>query len=470
MENASVKYVYGAPEVLAFLDSDAYPHNEDAASVRNYLRPLVEQANSSGYFIKNVQCEFGLLVIGAFCFPTTLSKPLGRLEMCKLFCPSGVWCNREDGKKGWETKGLHNTCYVTSPFLQYTRYIDTNARKLKLNLFLQMIIQATLAWLAAVFFVTELDRVVYVNNFLLGGSNLWPCFKQAYSSEEFDQILKRALGVLRDFHPDRIVLFKSIDDRGTSCVVRDSLRRLGARKILSSQVYYQNVLDKEIWKKRSLRSDFSYSSSMFSSGAYFFYSLNLRLDSFGNYKMQGREGEWGTIGSGDLRKILSRIVELYEQLYLEKYSSVNPRFSSRFILDCILSKFLTVQLLIQGKKSFMAGDLMMDPKNIQGVIGYWSRGGILTTPLLGYDTSLPERNGLYRMLCLAVMIVGRDHNLLINAGAGAGDFKRRRGAESFVEYNTVFAHRELPLYRKMPWIILEWMTRIVILASRNSFS
>ena len=192
--------------------------------------------------------------------------------MCKLFCPSGVWCNREDAKKGWETKD-HNTCYVTSPFLQYTRYVDTNARKLKVNIFLQIIFQIILTWLAALFFVTDFDRVVYVNNFLLE-RNLWPCFKQAYSSEELDQILKRALGVLKDFHPDRIVLFKSIDSRGTSCVVGDSLRRLGARKILSSRVYYQNVVNKEIWKKRSMRSDLSYSSSMLQSGAYFFYPLN----------------------------------------------------------------------------------------------------------------------------------------------------------------------------------------------------
>ena len=47
-----------------------------------------------------------------------------------------------------------------------------------------------------------------------------------------------------------------------------------------------------------------------------------------------------------------------------------------------------------------------------------------------------------------------EQKLLLNYSSGAGEFKRRRGAESAIEYNAIYT-RHLPLKRQLPHLLLE---------------
>ena len=175
---------------------------------------------------------------------------------------------------------------------------------------------------------------------------------------------------------------------------------------------------------------------MLQSGTYYF--INFSLSSSNAQNMRKHEME-----------ILNRIVELYEMLYLEKYSKINPQFTSLFVLNCLLNKTITIKLLINGSSPIPTGTkldhghdnndifVLKSISTIHGVIGFWNRGGILTTPLLGYDMKLPQKVGIYRLLSLEIMKTGREKNLLVNASGGVGDFKRKRGAQTFIEFNGV---------------------------------
>ena len=71
-------------------------------------------------------------------------------------------------------------------------------------------------------------------------------------------------------------------------------------------------------------------------------------------------------------------------------------------------------------------------------MGFFIRNGAMTQPLFGYDTSLPQEEGLYRLLTLITLQEGVQRNLLVHASGGVGKFKKVRGGKSVTEYNAVF--------------------------------
>jgi hypothetical protein len=132
----------------------------------------------------------------------------------------------------------------------------------------------------------------------------------------------------------------------------------------------------------------------------------------------------------------NRSERLYAKLYLEKYSSLNPAY--------------TAELLQAWHK---AGLLHMrgwrDADGIlQGVVGVFSQGTVLTAPLVGYNTDLPQSLGLYRLIMAQVFQISMGEKSVLNLSAGAGSFKRLRGGEPVIEYSAVYAsHLAAPARR-----------------------
>ncbi|MNI19825.1 hypothetical protein D3C73_732720 [compost metagenome] len=139
---------------------------------------------------------------------------------------------------------------------------------------------------------------------------------------------------------------------------------------------------------------------------------------------------------------MPRLVELYNQLYLDKYSRYNPQFSENFFKLAWSKKLLNLYALHNREEG-----------RIDAVLGFFSRNGIMTTPVFGYDTSLPKALGLYRMLSAVLIGLARDHGYLLHESSGAAQFKRNRGANSDIEYSAVF-DKHLPLYRRIGWTFL----------------
>jgi hypothetical protein len=123
----------------------------------------------------------------------------------------------------------------------------------------------------------------------------------------------------------------------------------------------------------------------------------------------------------------ARVAELYRLLYIARYSRLNPDFTPDFIR-------MTQQVGLFAYRVARDAD-----GRIMAVTGMLTRGGLLTPPVVGYDTARLQREGLYRiaswMFCDHALAKG----LRLHGSAGAADFKRRRGAHGEIEYMAVHA-------------------------------
>jgi hypothetical protein len=137
----------------------------------------------------------------------------------------------------------------------------------------------------------------------------------------------------------------------------------------------------------------------------------------------------------------ARAATLYEMLYLQKYSRLNPHYGAQFLL-----RWHTAGLLnLMGWRN-PAGEL-------ESVIGIFESGATLTAPIVGYDTSAAPKRGLYRLLMAAIYDLAEKTGQRINLSAGAADFKRLRGGVAAIEYSAVYT-RHLPRSRQRPVLLL----------------
>jgi hypothetical protein len=134
------------------------------------------------------------------------------------------------------------------------------------------------------------------------------------------------------------------------------------------------------------------------------------------------------------------IKRLYDLLYLKKYSSYNPAFTTRFFEQAIQHKMCT----LTGIK--YEGQLV-------GVIGFFTMRGIMATPIVGYDTNAPEQLGLYRLLTVCALEESLSKGTLFHMSAGAGHFKRQRGAFQELETMGVMCSH-LHFHRRFLWKVL----------------
>lgn len=143
-----------------------------------------------------------------------------------------------------------------------------------------------------------------------------------------------------------------------------------------------------------------------------------------------------------------RIEELYRMLYVDKYSLHNPQFTALMLEECRRRKLLTMWGLRDAKG------------RLDGIVGTFDRDGVMTAPVVGYDTSLPKELGLYRILMAIVLREAAHCKLRLNLSSGASHFKRIRGGAPCIEYTAVYC-RHLPLPRRLAWQTLAGLTRYV---------
>ena len=297
----------------------------------------------------------------------------------------------------------HGQSYVVSPRAHYLDYAMEEASRLHSRTLRLLGMGA--CCLAKLMVGTGLDSCVLVNNWLLS-TNLYPAHIATHAVE----ILECLLHVF----PTEPIIFRSVDCHANRQLF-ETLTRRGCRAVLARSIYYQNVNTPDFWRQRQVRVD----QKRFRDSGYTLRQLSFPTDV----------------------QHLPRVLSLYNQLYLEKYSSLNPHLTLDYLCNCLQHDLLSIHALeIEGR--------------IDGVLGYYVRNGIMTQPLFGYDTRLPQALSLYAHLSTAVLWEARRRHLLINASAGASHFKRQRGGQQVLEFNLVFdAH--LPASKRRSWWMLE---------------
>lgn len=302
--------------------------------------------------------------------------------------------------------GVSNA-YIVSPRTHYVDYALDELRELG-NPRLEAMLRVMLGALGAVLDYGRVDEIVIVGNALFS-TNLHPALSLEQLSE-ITQDLKRS-------HPRSTIAFRSVHGRDSR--LPEFLTELGYHLIPARSVTFVPTKDRTYQQKRDVKQD----AKLLEQSAY-----KLRRIA------QPTPLEW------------QRIAALYDLLYIQKYSVHNPRFTPALIQSAARTGLLT---LIALEREDDLGNDRMD-----GVIGFYAQHGYLTVPILGYDTALPAKTGLYRMLSSVISSEAVDLNVDLHASSGVGRFKRSRGGEAELEYIAVYA-AHLPLKTRAVWALLE---------------
>jgi hypothetical protein len=294
-------------------------------------------------------------------------------------------------------KGYKNSYVVSSlGFIQYTK---EEMEKTKIPI-VKPLLNVLLSALESLFKLTKMNQVVSVNNWMLS-TNLYPkCDPQIFRYiHEF---------LLRRF-PQHSIIFRSLSTTLNNDL-QNVLIKNGFTNIVFRQVY---LFDPKRWKKLSAKARWNVRNDR-------------KLINKHNYRVLGH--------NEITEKHTPRIHQLYNLLYLEKYTYLNPQFTPEMIRDAIENKTLT---LIAIEKEEV----------LDGVVGFFQRDGIMTTPLLGYDIYKDQSLGLYRMLTGLIIEYSLEHDILLHHSSGAGHFKRKRGMYADLEYACVF-NKHLPFRQR----------------------
>lgn len=302
---------------------------------------------------------------------------------------------------------IDNT-YTVSPYSHYISYGGYEEVRNLNNPAVERLVKLILQPVASSFRANDFDRVAFVNNWLLS-TNLYPAM-----SETQIRVLAEALP---RWFPDRAVIFRSVDVYRNPLLF-DVLQRQGYEMMLSRQVWY--MPREAATRTRQFKED----------------ARVLR-----NHGYEILENK--SLSDDDLARILS----LYEMLYLQKYSYFNPQFTLEFLK------------LARDEETLHLHALRRDGR-IDAAMGFFVRNGVMTQPLFGYDTNLPEQ-GLYRLLTLITLQEGLQRGLLVHASGGVGKFKKVRGGVSTIEYNAVYM-KHLPKQRQRPWKLIKAILKYAV--------
>lgn len=301
--------------------------------------------------------------------------------------------------------------YVVSPFTHYITYCCAELYLLRFPP-LEWIFAGMIRGLGLLLRAGDINRNVHVNNYLLS-TNLYP----ELSGEE---ILAARDLLLRKF-PSHALIFRSVNTYPDEGMIK-RFEAAGFQRVASRRLYIQDPTSNPVKRSKGYKQDH-------------------KLFATSGYSVDGPE----KITPADY----PRILELYELLYIKKYSELNPRFTLDYLSWAHSTGFLRIFVLRKEGR-------------IDGVIGYYLRGSMMTTPLFGYDTKLPAKTGLYRFLSAILLDHAREQGLILNASSGAAGFKRSRGGVGYSEFNMVYL-RHLPVKRRMAWQLLTLVVNRLVL-------
>jgi hypothetical protein len=254
----------------------------------------------------------------------------------------------------------------------------------------------------------RIDRAVTVNNWLLS-TNLYPPLRA-------DALLRMIESVTMAW-PDHAIWFRSLNTEQNADWMA-LLRSRGFDLIPSRQVYLFDAPSAQGAQRADLKRDMRLLRTT-------------RLQRVGPDDFRG----------GDF----VRIAELYADLYIAKYSRLNPQYTTQFFQSWHGAGLVQLH-------GFKDADGIL-----QGVVGLFCHGGTITAPIVGYNTVLPVQLGLYRLLMACVFDEAARAGAAVNLSAGAAEFKRLRGGRPVIEYSAVLT-KHLPVYPRGVIAVLRALT------------
>ncbi len=311
-----------------------------------------------------------------------------RLESGVLRTSAGSFAlTVHDGRPGAAFPCSLHTQYVAYPAAELSLVQDPALRRLA---------RIGLGAMAVAFRTWRLDRTVQWSAGLLSTNLHAP--EAAGAIGEATRLLSRRF-------PDHAILVRCLNDLPGS-IPPQAFRDAEHHVFASRRVYFFDGREPGFLAKDTLRRDLK------------------ALRKLAGYEVVGPDG----LRAADVPRILS----LYRQLYVEKHSSLNPRYTRRFV----------ERALAEGWMEFRG--LRNATGVLDGIYACYSQGDVTSTPFIGYDTTLPPGVGLYRHLVALLLSDVAERGQLLNYSSGAGEFKRRRGGLPVVESNALHASHLTP--------------------------
>lgn len=298
----------------------------------------------------------------------------------------------------------YKNSYVCSPYTTYISYAKEELYTLKQPI-LEKGLACLITSLGQFFKWARVNQAVHVNNWLLS-TNLYPAW-------EGEDLLEITPFLLQKF-PQHLLIFRSLN-RYTNEALYAPFERAGYKMIPSRQVYIFDARKENYLNRPNTKWD-------------------LKLLEKKDYTLVFHE----SFREADF----SRMEWLYRRLYLDKYSYLNPQFTEAYLRLCHQKNLLQMY----GLRS-KEGEL-------EAILGYFCRNGVLTVPLVGYNTSLPQKEGLYRRLMALALREAFEKKQVLNLSSGASHFKILRGGVGIIEHSAVY-EQHLPFFRRLPWGMLK---------------
>ncbi|MEJ6402134.1 GNAT family N-acetyltransferase [Yoonia sp. 2307UL14-13] len=283
-------------------------------------------------------------------------------------------------------------CYICSPTVAYVDYALEETRHFNARPSLKTAIRLLLRLCRPIMQATGLDRQVQPNNWL-------------FSTNPVPDLTPDQAKALRDdlteTYPDRAIVIRSINEMTDASTI-NALKSAGFALLPARQIYAYDTR-----KRPKPTIDMKRDAALLATGPYDIVPADDFTDADFN-----------------------RAADLYAMLYLEKYTPLNPTYTAAFLTQAHRIGLLRIVGL-------RGADQILD-----GVVGMFTRGNTMTVPILGYDTSKPQKWGLYRMLNAHAQAEAIETGRFYNMSAGAARFKRYRNAEPMIEYTAVYVrHR-----------------------------
>ena len=293
--------------------------------------------------------------------------------------------------------------YVSSPHSAYVLYARDEIALLGLGR-MRFAAEAVLKTLSALLRTMRLNRAVHLDNWLLS-TNLHGSWDGAGLAGMRELLAAR--------FPDHFLIIRSLDP-WTCPALLDAVRHDGWTLLPARQVWVTDDLA-AAWLPRG----------------------QTRADAKALRRSGLTTGQATNLSDRDC----ARIADLYHQLYVGRYSAINPIFTPDFIQVAATLGLLTFLVARDGQGEIMAFSALRNA------------GGVGTVPLMGYDMARPQSEGLYRIASYLAAEAAMNAGLRFHGSSGAAEFKRSRGARGMIEYMAVDA-RHLSAARRAGLAVL----------------
>jgi len=299
--------------------------------------------------------------------------------------------------------GSKAATFVCSPWVGYVDYTREELSRFP-NRALTPALHAVVSGVAGVLRFSDLDRIVHINNWMMS-TNLLAAIDPGLVASQTEELTAR--------FPAHILAMRSLTWRHNSRLI-GALEAAGWVLLPSRQVFLVDDVPSQMTRRRDLKRD-----------ERLWQNTSLRYEDLQTMTLPDAE----------------RIAALYAMLYLDKYSQLNPSFTPAFVTMTHAIGMIRYLVL----------------RDADGIIqcfgGMHHFAGHATMPLMGYNTGIDQRVGLYRLGFHAGSRFAARYNLAFNMSSGASSFKIARGATAEMEFSA-FHFLHLPAKRRLPLDVL----------------